>query len=176
MSESEHVLHDYGSLSLSLKAHPVSFVREKLRQLHVRMTRELHVMKHDEPVGVAGLVLVRQRPGTAKGVCFITIEDETGVARGVIFENLFNLYHKEIIQSKLIMLEGKVQKEGDVIHVIVQRVYNFNKLLRNLSATQKEEDMRVLTLSRADQKNGPNPLEKKMKQQEMLFPEGRNFK
>lgn len=176
ITDAEQVLQDYASLSLSIKAHPVSFVREKLNQLHIRSTRELAEMKPDEPVRVAGLVLVRQRPGTAKGICFVTIEDETGTARAVIFENLFNLYHKEIIQSRLIMLEGKVQKEGDVIHVIVQRVYNFNKLLRNLSATQKEEDMRVLTLSRADQKNGPNPLEKKMKQQEMLFPEGRNFK
>lgn len=175
MSISEHVVQNYASIALSLKAHPVSFVREKLIALHVRSTNELADMKHGEPVRVAGLVLVRQRLGTAKGICFITIEDETGEARGVIFENLFNLYHKEIIQSKLIMLEGTVQKEGDVIHVVVQIVYNFSKLLRNLTAA-KDDNVPVLTLSRADQKSGRDPLERKMKQQEMLFPEGRNFK
>ena len=83
-------------------------------------------------VKVAGLVLVRQRPGTASGICFITIEDETGFANLVIFQKLFDKYRKEILQSKLLMVEGKLQREGEVIHVIVKRCYNFSKLLRQL--------------------------------------------
>src|SRR6266542_746433 len=84
MSLSEHVVHDYGTTSLSLKAHPVSFVREKLKMLHVLSTSELIAGNDGDIVKVAGLVLVRQRPGTAAGICFMTIEDETGTANLLI--------------------------------------------------------------------------------------------
>ncbi len=77
-------------------------------------------LKDGDLVKVAGLVLVRQRPGTAGGICFMTIEDETGFANLVIFERLFEKFRKEILQSKLIMVEGKLQIEGEVIHVIVR--------------------------------------------------------
>src|SRR4030095_15091773 len=85
MTISQHVVQDYAALSLSLKAHPVSFVREKVPQLHIVYCKELSSLNNGDPIKVAGLVLVRQRPGTAKGVCFITIEDETGVANLVVF-------------------------------------------------------------------------------------------
>ncbi len=89
MTLSEHVVRDYEALSLSLKAHPVSFVREKLQKLNILATKELNDVPDGKIVRVGGLVLVRQRPGTAKGVCFMTIEDETGFANLVIFQNLF---------------------------------------------------------------------------------------
>jgi error-prone DNA polymerase len=133
-------------------------------------------------VRVAGLVLVRQRPGTAGGICFMTIEDETGTANLVVFRNLFeNIYRKEILQSKLLMAEGKLQKEGEVIHVIVQQCFDFTKLLRGLTATNNE-DLPVLTLSPRDENNGfPFQTENKKPQvritaQEELFPSGRNFR
>src|SRR6185369_10788503 len=112
-------------------------IREKLEQLHVISTNALSKMKDGALVKVAGLVLVRQRPGTAAGVCFMTIEDETGYANLVIWENLFEKYRKEILQSKLIMVEGKLQIEGEVIHVVVQRCHNFSKLLRSLTPSRK---------------------------------------
>ena len=93
----------------------------------------------EHPVKVAGLVLVRQRPGTAGGICFMTIEDETGFANLVIFENLFEKYRKEILQSQLIMVEGKLQIEGEVIHVIVSCCHNFTRLLRDLTPSQEEK-------------------------------------
>lgn len=161
MSNSEHVVHDYAATSLSLKAHPVSFVREKLTQLHILSTQELTTAKDGDIVKVAGLVLVRQRPGTASGICFMTIEDETGYANLVIFEKLFTQYRKEILQSRLIMVEGKLQVEGEVIHVIVKRCYNFSKLLKHLTANNNEE-LPLLTLSRADEKS--------------VIPDARNFK
>ncbi|RYY52243.1 MAG: error-prone DNA polymerase, partial [Chitinophagaceae bacterium] len=130
MSNAEHVVHDYATTSLSLKAHPVSFVREKLSQLHIISTQQLSSLKNGAYVKVAGLVLVRQRPGTAGGVCFMTIEDETGFANLVIFKNLFEEYRKEILQSRLIMAEGTVQVEGEVIHLIVKRLFNISKMLQ----------------------------------------------
>ena len=129
-------------------------------------------------VKVAGLVLVRQRPGTAKGICFMTIEDETGFANLVIFEKLFEKFRKEILQSRLIMVEGKLQIEGEVIHVIVKRCYNFSKLLRHLTPAQNE-DPQVLTLARPDEKSAP-PLDNRIKNMEVsqkkIFPEARNFR
>ena len=102
MSLSEHVAHDYAATSLSLKAHPVSFIREQLDLLHILSTAALDKAKNGDIVKVAGLILVRQRPGTASGICFITIEDETGCANLVVFQNLFDQYRKEILQSKLL--------------------------------------------------------------------------
>ena len=179
MTASEHVIHDYAATALSLKAHPVSFVRDKLSQLHIVTSRQLASFMNGAAVKVAGLVLVRQRPGTAGGICFMTIEDETGFANLVIFPKLFETFRKEILQSRLIMVEGKLQIEGEVIHVIVQRCYNITKMLRHLSPLQTN-DPHVLTLSRADEKSIPLSPDKRSqpreKRQEIEVPKGRNFK
>ena len=179
MSASEHVVHDYAATSLSLKAHPVSFVREKLEQLHVLPANKLAGLKDGSPVKVAGLVLVRQRPGTAGGICFMTIEDETGFANLVIFEKLFEKFRKEILQSRLIMVEGKLQIEGEVIHVIVKSCHNFSPLLRTLTPANNE-NLPLLTLAYPDEKSIPPGVNKglqvKHDAQEKIFPEARNFK
>ncbi|HKO80396.1 MAG TPA: OB-fold nucleic acid binding domain-containing protein, partial [Chitinophagaceae bacterium] len=179
MSIAEHVVHDYASTSLSLKAHPVSFVRPTLQQLHVLSAKDLMSAKDGQLVKVAGLVLVRQRPGTAGGICFITIEDETGCANLVVFQNLFEEYRKPILQSKLIMVEGKLQVEGEVIHVIVSACYDFSKLLRQLTSSHNE-NLPELTTDRPDEKLVPPGLNKKTQvkenAQEKVFPGGRNFR
>src|SRR5690606_11871327 len=89
-------------------------------------------------VKVAGLVLVRQRPGTAGGVCFITIEDETGVANLVVFQSLFEKHRKEILHTKLLMVEGKLQREGEVTHVIVKRCHDLSGLLNHLIQDERK--------------------------------------
>jgi error-prone DNA polymerase len=170
MSLPEHVVHDYAALSLSLKAHPVSFLREKLERLHIVPAAELSARKDGDHIRVSGLVLVRQRPGTAGGICFMTIEDETGCSNLVVFEKLFDEFRKEILQSKLIMVEGKLQIEGEVIHVIVKRCWDLSKLLRGLVPAQEDEPS-LLTLSRADERSIPPHIAK-----EKIFPGGRNFK
>ena len=180
MAASEHVIRDYASTSLSLKAHPLSFVREKLSLLHVRSSQDLAHAKDGDLVKVAGLVLVRQRPGTAKGICFITIEDETGTSNLVVFQKLFDQYRKEIIGAKLLMVEGRLQIEGEVVHVIVKRCFDLSKLLRGLSADDNE-DFPVLTLSRADEKSemvpgGNKRVEGVRAAGKEVFYKGRNFK
>jgi error-prone DNA polymerase len=180
MRISEHVVHDYAATSLSLKAHPVSFVRDKLEQLRILPTASLVTCSDGDMVKTAGLVLVRQRPGTAAGVCFITIEDETGCANLVIFESLFDEFRKEILQSRLLMVEGRLQIEGEVIHVIVKNCYDMTKLLRHLTAAS-EENLPILTLARGDEtsipahaqgKKSPGPENGKSD----VFHKGRNFK
>jgi error-prone DNA polymerase len=179
---SEHVIQDYASTSLSLKAHPVSFVREQLSSLHVVSASELASLKDGDKVKVAGLILVRQRPGTASGICFITIEDETGCANLVVFEKLFNQYRPEILQSSLLMVEGKLQREGEVIHVIVSRCFNYSKLLRQLTPSL-HEDLVTSPLSRADERSAvpdarsvPDAASMEAHGQGRIFPEGRNFR
>lgn len=176
MTNSEHVVRDYESTSLSLKAHPVSFLREKLTQLHILSIKDLITAKDGDNVKVAGLVLVRQRPGTAKGICFMTIEDETGWGNLVVFQNLFDKYRKEILGATLIMAEGKLQIEGEVIHVIVQRCYDMSKLLRRLTPSQNETP-HVSTFAFPDR--SPDPIQKsqlKDNEEGKIFPEARNFK
>jgi error-prone DNA polymerase len=136
MDLSEHVIEDYRTLSLSLKAHPLSFAREKLSKLNVIPTSELANCSDGQFVRVGGLVLVRQRPGTASGICFITIEDETGTSNLVVFQKLFNEYRKEIVHCRLLMVDGKVQKEGEVIHVVVRKCYDLSALLIPVGNTE----------------------------------------
>lgn len=163
MQLSEHVIHDYATTSLSLKAHPVSFLREKLDLLDIRPAAALGALQDGERIKVAGLVLVKQRPGTAGGICFMTIEDETGTANLVVFPDLFEKHRKEVLQSRLIMVEGRLQVEGKVIHVIVARCHDFSKLLRHL------------TPSRNPFHNNADPADG-LPAQKKIIPEPRNFR
>lgn len=177
MSLSEHVLQDYASMSYSLKAHPLSLIREKLDLMRITTAAQLPSMKDGDMVRIAGLVLIRQRPGTAKGVCFITLEDETGTINLVAFKNIFEeKYRKEIIQSKLLMVQGKLQIEEKVIHVVVQHCENWSGLLSTLHY-QSNTMPNVLTLSPRDEREGDNP-DPRIKKAAKLhgFPEGRNFR
>ncbi|QRY55735.1 error-prone DNA polymerase [Sphingobacterium siyangense] len=133
LTKSQHVVADYARTSLSIKAHPVSFLRGKLDLLHVVPTAKLGLIKNDMPVKVCGLITVRQRPGTSKGVLFITIEDDTGFSNIVVWNNVFEKYRKEILQAKLLMVAGKIQVEGEVIHVIAQRCFDMSGLLKDLT-------------------------------------------
>ncbi|WP_436485760.1 error-prone DNA polymerase [Chitinophaga sp. ARDCPP14] len=163
MTVSEHVVHDYSATTLSLKAHPVSFVREKLQLLHIVSSKELDGVKNGAAVKVAGLVLVRQRPGTAKGVCFITIEDETGCSNLVVFQQLFDKYRKEILQARLLMVEGTLQREGEVVHIIVSCCYDLSKFLRQLLPSKTTTPL-MQPPSKTDEISAT------------LFSEARNFK
>jgi error-prone DNA polymerase len=180
MTQAEHVVQDYAATGLSLKAHPVSFVREKLKMLGVTVTGDLPSLKDGDPVKVAGLITVRQRPGTAKGILFVTIEDETGFANIVIWEKAFDKYRREILQARLFMVEGKVQIEGAVIHVITKRCFNLNGLLRGLTAIENDNQP-VLTVSRSDETTSPttggsNKGQQQVARQKEIFHKGRNFK
>ena len=184
MGKGEHVVQDYATVGLSLKAHPVSFVREQLELLRIRSCHQINNEATDgQLVKVAGLVLVRQRPGTAGGVCFITIEDETGYSNLVVFEKLFQSYRKEILHSRLLMVEGRLQREGQVVHVIVSKCFDFTKMLGKLVERQAD-DLPVLTLARGDempsafvaQNKRAQVREDASEETKNAFHGGRNFK
>jgi error-prone DNA polymerase len=176
MSAFEHVLQDYYTTSLSIKKHPVLFVRPRLQQLHVLSASDLPDKKDGDIVRVAGLVLVRQRPGTAKGICFMTIEDETGIVNVVIFENLFKEYRKEIALSKLILIEGKLQKEGEIIHVITERCYNASKLFLEAKKGKNTEKQIESNADASMKTNESDTSKKQVSEQLSMFPKGRNFR
>ncbi|MFC4143473.1 OB-fold nucleic acid binding domain-containing protein [Pedobacter mendelii] len=181
MSKGEHVVHDYATIGLSLKAHPVSFVRSQLEMLRILSCKTINTAANTgQLVKVAGLVLVRQRPGTAGGICFITIEDETGFTNLVVFEKLFEKYRKEILHSRLLMVEGRLQREKDVVHVIVSKCIDLTKMLGKL--VQREmDDLPIMHLSSTDGNATPYPSQHKPTQvrtavTQDAFHGGRNFK
>ncbi|MEQ3624190.1 MAG: error-prone DNA polymerase [Celeribacter sp.] len=133
MPRAEHVVADYQTLRLSLKAHPMSFFRGSLRHQRFKAAADLPRLRYGAPVSLAGLVLVRQKPGSAKGVCFITLEDETGVANLVIWPDLFKAYRPVIMAARLLVVHGRVQTDGRVIHVVANQLEDRSDRLDSLS-------------------------------------------
>ncbi len=157
MSLSEEVARDYSTLSLSLKAHPMSFLRETMRQAGYRSCADLLAARNGARLGVAGLVLVRQRPGSAKGVIFATLEDETGVANVIVWPAVFARFRRVVIGAKLLAVTGKLQREGDVIHLVADQLVDWTPALSTLT-----EDGLDTTLAHADEiaRPGGDPREK----------------
>jgi error-prone DNA polymerase len=173
MLKGAHVAQDYASLGLSLKAHPIRFVRQELYHKRVLTAAELKLWPDGTLVRVAGLVLVRQRPGTASGICFITLEDETGVVNLVVFQKLFARYRSEIVRARLLMVEGRLQKEGEVTHVVVRSCYDESGLLQKLGVT--EEVLEELKRTEAKKPVKAEDFKKHTGVQMEIFPKGRNF-
>ena len=133
MRDGEHVVNDYRALSLSLKAHPVSFLRDRLAAHAIVEAGRLSEIASGRRVSVAGLVLVRQRPGTASGVIFATLEDETGVANVIVWPKIFERYRGIVLGARLMRVTGKLQSEQGVIHVVAEKLEDLTPLLSLLS-------------------------------------------
>ncbi|WP_026620094.1 error-prone DNA polymerase [Ensifer sp. WSM1721] len=129
MPAGEHVIHDYRYLTLSLKAHPVSFMREDFARMGILRNRDLARTATGKWVTVAGLVLVRQRPGSAKGVIFMTIEDETGIANIIVWEKTFQKYRPQVMGSRLVRVRGRLQSQSGVIHVVADHLEDITPML-----------------------------------------------
>ncbi|MBF0680273.1 MAG: error-prone DNA polymerase [Devosia sp.] len=186
MAPGEEVIHDYATLSLSLKGHPVQFLRPMLDERGTTRSANLMRVTPGHRVEVAGLVLVRQRPGTASGVIFVTLEDETGVANIVVWPKLFenDEMRKTLLSARMLAISGQVQREGVVIHVIAENMVDLTPQLLDLSHGKDFGDKIV---ARADEgKSGPPGSQSRDRQvlrdQEMArrrayaaMPGGRNF-
>ncbi|MEL6840502.1 MAG: error-prone DNA polymerase [Pseudomonadota bacterium] len=129
----EHVVADYQTTRLSLKAHPLSFLRKSMAKQGYTRTDELETMRNGQSLKLAGIVLIRQRPGSAKGVCFITVEDEKGVANLVVWPKVMEAYRKVIMQARVIDVRGIIQKSDDVIHVVAHHLTDRSDALARLS-------------------------------------------
>jgi error-prone DNA polymerase len=155
MLPGQHVVEDYRHLHLSLKAHPVSFIRAELHSRGIIAHRCLDDLRSGQRVTVAGLVLVRQRPGQGN-VIFMTLEDETAIANTIIWPRVFETYRPVVLGSRLISVTGKLQSASGVIHVVAEHMEDLSPLLRQLS----EDTALADTVAHADvvkHPGGPDP-------------------
>ena len=152
MPLSEEVVADYQTTRLSLKAHPMAFLRADLAARGFVRASDLRARKFRSMVQVAGVVLIRQRPGSAKGVTFITLEDETGVVNLVVWPDLKEKQRKVVMGARLMEVRGRVEYDDEVIHVIAQNLTDATQQLHALS-----DDLLDAPLARADEVNRPMP-------------------
>lgn len=134
----QEVHYDYSTTGLSLKNHPVAFVRDGLRARGIVSAAELTEMKDKKRVKVAGLVLVRQRPGTASGVVFATIEDETGTANIIIWPKVYERFRPAGRYASLLQVDGMVQREGKVIHVVAQKLFDLSDSINGITSRSRD--------------------------------------
>ena len=143
MPPGEQVVEDYRHLHLSLKAHPVSFLRRDLKRRGAIRHETLPTIANGRRVTVAGLVLVRQRPGTAKGVIFMTLEDETGIANTIVWQRTFERFRPIVLGARLVAVTGPLQSASGVIHVVMEKIEDLTPLLRRLSEEHGCVDIRA---------------------------------
>jgi error-prone DNA polymerase len=136
---SRQVVDDYAATGLSLKAHPVVYLRAALARRGVTPSADLAKVRDGQGVRVAGLVLVRQRPGSAKGVMFLTLEDETGACNVIVWPNLLERFRRTALAASMMGVEGKLQREGLVVHVIAARLVDLTPALRRLGRQDDTE-------------------------------------
>jgi len=173
MPLSEHVVNDYQTVRLSLKAHPMSFLRGHYAAHGFSTADRLKNIRNGKRISIAGLVLIRQRPGSSKGVIFVTIEDEAGVANLVVWPDVFEKQRKIVMGARLMAVHGIVQRDeedGDVIHVVVQRLEDHSHMLRHLS-----EDIIVAPLSRGDAPGAIRPPPGRHPRDAEVIPKSRDF-
>ncbi|MGE3667431.1 MAG: OB-fold nucleic acid binding domain-containing protein, partial [Steroidobacteraceae bacterium] len=121
-TEGQEIVADYRSTGLTLRRHPLALLRARLARAGLLPLCELPQLADGRAVRVAGLVLARQRPGTASGVTFVTIEDETGHANLVVWQRVGDTQHRPLVESRLLEVHGKLQRQGEVLHVVAHRL------------------------------------------------------
>ncbi len=162
MTAGGEVVEDYGHVGLSLRAHPVSFLRDDLHRRRIVTCTEAMEARDGRWLEAAGIVLVRQRPGSAKGVMFITLEDETGIANLVVWPKVFEKHRRIVLSSGMIAVRGRVQREGDVVHLVA---YHFKDLSAELAGVGSRDGSFPLPHGRGDEfhrgGSGPDAREPK---------------
>jgi error-prone DNA polymerase len=158
---------DYATLGLSLKAHPMGLLRPLFARERVVPAGALPDLPTDRRIAIAGLVLVRQRPGSAKGVIFITLEDETGIANLVVWPAMFERYRRVVLTGALLTATGRLQREGEVIHLVVEHLEDHSARLATLVEPRKHADPkraaeRAIAHADAVRRNGPDPRDEAM--------------
>ncbi|HSE75159.1 MAG TPA: error-prone DNA polymerase [Dongiaceae bacterium] len=143
MSLGEQILEDYHAIGMSLRAHPVSLLRCALDRIGIAPNKTLAGARNGERIKVAGLVLVRQRPGTASGVIFMTLEDDCGIANIGVWPKIFEAHRRIVLGGRMVAVEGKLQREGLVIHVIAERITDLTPLLRTLGEEGHDTDRAI---------------------------------
>jgi error-prone DNA polymerase len=136
--EGENIIADYASLGLTLGRHPLALLRPRLQRQRMLTAAELHALPHGRVTRVTGLVTGRQRPGTASGVTFVTLEDETGMINVIVWRDLAERQRKELLRANLLTVYGTLEREGEVVHLIAARLHDQTALLGKLAARSRD--------------------------------------
>jgi error-prone DNA polymerase len=137
-TEAERIVADYASVGLTLGRHPLALLRERLRQKQLLSANELQCVAHGREVRTAGIVLMRQRPQTASGVTFVTIEDETGQVNIIVWERVGREQRRALLESRLLEVQGEWQRQDEVMHLIARRLIDRTKMLGELLTRSRD--------------------------------------
>jgi error-prone DNA polymerase len=137
-SEAQDIVADYRSLGLTLGRHPIALLRPQLQRRRMVSTEQLRVLPHGRLTRVAGLVTGRQRPDTASGVIFITLEDESGHINVIVWRQLLERQRQEVLGARLLGVYGTVERQGDVVHVLAGRLADLSPLLGALQPSSRD--------------------------------------
>ena len=137
-TEGQDIVADYASLGLTLGRHPLALLRKHLQQMKMVQAEKLRLYSHGSTVRAAGLVTCRQRPDTASGVIFVTLEDETGCVNVVVWGTLVERQRRELLGARLLGVQGVIEREGDVVHLVARRLFDHSALLGPLTASSRD--------------------------------------
>jgi error-prone DNA polymerase len=136
--EAEELVADYASLGLTLGRHPLALLRPRLTRMRLATAAELRGLPHGRPARAAGIVVGRQRPDTASGVIFVTLEDETGSVNVIVWRDLADRQRRELLGSRLMGVHGTLEREGEVVHLIAKRLVDHSELLGALQTSSRD--------------------------------------
>ena len=137
-TEGENIVADYGSLGLTLGRHPLALLRERLRRQRMSSAAELKLLPHGRIARVTGLVTGRQRPQTASGVTFVTLEDEHGMINVVVWRDLAERQRRVLVVSQLLLIQGRLESKDGVRHLIARRLQDLTSLLTGLDVRSRD--------------------------------------
>jgi error-prone DNA polymerase len=137
-TEAQDIVADYRRLGLTLRRHPVALLRKKLRERRLATIEDARAMPHGRLVRTAGIVIGRQRPDTASGVIFVTLEDETGTLNVIVWRDLFDRQRREVLGSRLMAVYGKIEREGEVVHTLAGRLVDLTPMLGALTTKSRD--------------------------------------
>ncbi|MFZ3322833.1 MAG: error-prone DNA polymerase [Usitatibacter sp.] len=137
-TEGENIVADYETLGLTLRRHPLALLRDRLKKRSIRTAEEVSQSRHGQFIRAAGIVTCRQRPATASGVIFVTLEDETGYVNLIVWNDLSERQRRELLGSRLLAVSGEVQREGSVVHILARRLEDLSEMLGRLSTTSHD--------------------------------------
>jgi error-prone DNA polymerase len=137
-TEGDDIVGDYAAMGLTLRRHPLALLREKLKKRRIRTATEVAQSRNGQFIRAAGIVTCRQRPATASGVIFVTLEDETGYVNVIVWNDLADRQRKELIGSRLLEVSGELQREGRVVHILARRLADLSPMLGRLSTSSHD--------------------------------------
>ena len=137
-TEGREIVDDYASTGFTLRRHPLALLRPRLRKMSLSSAEELHDMPNGKLVRTTGIVTVRQRPGTAKGTIFVSLEDETGVINVIVWSHIIEKQRRPLLSASLLTVHGTWQRQGEVRHVVASRLFDHSRFLGRLRLESRD--------------------------------------